>query len=119
MYASIKQFSSFLSFCQTCKKSLSYRDRTSRKASTENSCNIPSRMHAALAGIDGFEPSTNRLTVYCATAAPYPRNIYILLINSFNSFVDVGKPHDLNHLRIALSDTLYLSPIFTKDFNSK
>ena len=25
------------------------------------------------AGIDGFEPSTNRLTVYCATAAPYPR----------------------------------------------
>ena len=72
-----------------------------------------------IAGIDGFEPSTNRLTVYCATAAPYPHNIYILLINSFNSFADVGKLHALNHLRIALSDTLYLFPIFTKDFNSK
>ena len=75
--------------------------------------------NSLIAGIDGFEPSTNRLTVYCATAAPYPHNIYILLIKSFNSFADVGKLHDLNHLRIALSDTLYLFPIFTKDFNSK
>ena len=25
-----------------------------------------------IAGIPGFEPGTNRLTVYCATAAPYP-----------------------------------------------
>ena len=28
--------------------------------------------NSLIAGIDGFEPSTNRLTVYCATAAPYP-----------------------------------------------
>lgn len=29
---------------------------------------------AMMAGVAGFEPATNRLTVCCATAAPHPSN---------------------------------------------
>lgn len=28
-----------------------------------------------MAGVVGFEPTTNRLTVYCATAAPHPNGL--------------------------------------------
>jgi hypothetical protein len=28
-----------------------------------------------MAGMEGFEPTTNRLTVYCATTAPHSNNL--------------------------------------------